>query len=75
MTVGVYRIVDLVIRGFVSLLAQQTGADQGLCHAVRVTVGRRATVLEVALLLLADVAGNADAGAAVGHAGGELVYV
>ncbi|TNN36072.1 hypothetical protein EYF80_053764 [Liparis tanakae] len=53
----------------------QTGADQGLRHAVRVAVGRRAAVLEVALLVLAHVARDADAGAAVGHAGGELVDV
>jgi len=67
--------VDLIIRWFRSLLVQQTGADQGLRHAVRVAVGRRAAVLEVALLVLAHVARNADASAAVGHACGELVDV
>lgn len=71
----IHSVVDLIIRWFLSLLAQQTGADQGLRHTVRVTVGRRAAVLEVALLVLANVARNADAGAAVGHACGELVDV
>lgn len=61
--------MDLVIRRFISLLVQQTGADQGLGHTVRVAVGRRAAILEVALLLLPDVARNADAGATVGHTG------
>lgn len=67
--------MDLVIRRFIPFLAQQTGADQGLGHAVRVAVGRRAAVFEVALLLLADLARDADAGSAVGHARGEFVDV
>lgn len=67
--------MGLVFRRFVSLLAQQTGADQSLGHSVRVAVGRWTAVLEVALLLLADHARNADAGATVGHACGELVDV
>lgn len=65
----------LVIRWFVTLLVQQTGADQGLGHAVRVAVGRRTAVFEVASFLLADVTGNADAGASVGHTCRELVDV
>lgn len=67
--------VDSIIRRFISLFVQQTGADQGLGHTVWVAVGRRATVFEVPLLLLAHAARNADAGAAVGHAGGEFVDV
>lgn len=68
-------MVDSVIRGFIPLLVQQTGADQGFGHAVRVAVGRRAAVFEVPLFLLAHVAGNANAGAAVGDACGEFVDV
>lgn len=67
--------MDLIIRRFIPLLAQQTGADQGLRHSIRVAVGRRAAVLEVALLLLAYAARNADAGATVGHTSGEFVDV
>ncbi len=67
--------MDLVIRRFIPLLVQQTGADQSLGHTIRVAVGGRAAVLEVALLLLADAARNADAGATVGHASGEFVDV
>lgn len=72
---GSESVVDLIIHRLVSLLAQQTGTDQGLGHAVRVAVGRRAAVLEVALLLMADAARDADAGATVGHARRELVDV
>lgn len=61
--------MDSIVRGFIPLFVQQTGADQGLGHPVRVTVGGWAAVFEVALLLLAHAAGNADAGATVCHAG------
>lgn len=61
--------MDLIIRRFFSFLVQQTGADQGLGHGVRVAVGRRAAVFKVAFLLLADITRNADAGATVGHTG------
>lgn len=67
--------MDLIIHRFFSLLVQQTGADQGLGHTVWVAVGGRAAVLEVALLLLAHVTRNADAGATVGHPSGEFVDV
>lgn len=67
--------LDSIVHGFLPLLVQQAGTDQGLGHAVRVAVGRWAAVLKVTLLLLADAAGDADAGAAVGHARRELVDV
>lgn len=67
--------LGLVIRWFVTFLVQQTGADQGLGHAVWVAVGRRTAVFEVALFLLADVTRNADAGTSVGHTGRELMDV
>lgn len=67
--------VDSIVHGFFPLFVQQTGADQGLGHAVRVAVGRWTAVLEVTLLLLADAAGDADAGATVGHACREFVDV
>lgn len=68
-------VVDLVVRRFFSLFAQQTGADESLCNAVWITVCRWATVLEVALLLLAYATRNADAGATVGHTCREFVDV
>jgi len=55
------------------LRVQQAGDGDGLGHWVRVAVGGGPTVLEVALLLLAHLAGDPDAGAPVGHAGGEVV--
>lgn len=70
-----FYVMNLVFCWFVTLLAQQTGANQGFGHAVRVTVGRRAAVFEVALLLLTDASWDADACAAVSHAGGEFVDV
>lgn len=52
---------------------QQAGGSDGRGDGVRVAVGGGPAVLEVALLLLAHLARDADAGAAVGHAGRELV--
>lgn len=67
--------MDLVIHRFIPLFVQQTGADQGFGHTVRVAVGRWAAVLEVTLLLLANIARNADAGATVGHTCREFVDI
>lgn len=52
---------------------QQAGGGDGRGDGVRVAVGGGPAVLEVALPLLAHLARDADAGAAVGHAGRELV--
>lgn len=68
-------VVYSVFHGLIPLFIQQTGADQGFGHTVRVTVGGWAAVLKVTLLLLANGTGNADAGTAVGHACGEFVDV
>lgn len=65
----------LIVRWLISLLVEQTGADQCLRDSIGVAVGRWATVLKVTLLLLANSARNADAGATVGYASGELVDV
>lgn len=67
--------MDLIVHRFISLLAEQTGADQSLCHGIWVAVGRRTAVLEVALLLLAHGARDADTGATVSYASRELVDV
>lgn len=64
-----------VFHGFIPLFVQQTGADQGFGHTVRVTVGRWAAVLKVTLLLLANATGNADAGTTVGHTCREFIDV
>lgn len=64
-----------VFHGLIPLFTQQTGADQGFGHTIRVTVGGWAAVLKVTLLLLANATGNADAGTTVGHACGEFVDV
>lgn len=64
-------VLERLVPGFV----EETRAHQRLCHGVGVAVGRGPAVLEVALLLVAHVARDADAGAAVGHAGRELVDV
>lgn len=71
------RLVHLVfvLEGLVASFVEKTCADEGFCHRKGVTVGRRATVFKVTLLLLADSPGNADAGAPVGHAGGKVVDV
>jgi len=47
--------------------------DDSLGHSIRVAVGRGTAVLEVATAVLAHLPRNADAGAAVGHAGREVV--
>lgn len=54
---------------------KQAGVCDGLCHGVRVAVCCGAAVLEVAFLLLAHLARDADAGASVGQSGGEVVDV
>lgn len=54
---------------FLYFRLQQAGGSDGPGHGVGVTVGGGPAVLEVALLLLAHLAGDADAGAAVGHPG------
>lgn len=53
--------------------SQEAGADNDLGDSVGVAVGRGPPVLEVPPPLQAHLARDADAGAAVGHAGGESV--
>lgn len=71
------RLVHLVfvLEGLVASFVEETRADESFCHRKGVTVGRRATVFEVTLLLLADSPGNADASATVGHAGRKVIDV
>lgn len=71
------RLVHLVfvLEGLLASFVEKTRADEGFCDRVGVTVGRRAPVFKVTLLLLADSPGNADAGAPVGHARGKVVDV
>lgn len=64
-----------VLKRLISSFVEETCADEGLCHSVRITVGRGPTILEVALLLLAHSPGDTDAGTTVGHASGELMDV
>lgn len=52
---------------------KQAGLSDGHRHNVRVTVRCRASILEVAPLVLAHLPGDADASSPVGHAGGEVV--
>ena len=49
--------------------------DEGFGHGEGVTVGRWAKVFEVALLLLVNSPGDADASTMVGHAGREVLDV
>ena len=55
------------------LLVQAARLDHDAGDLVRVAVGGRPPVLEVALLLLGDAAGDPDGAAAVGDAGGEVM--
>jgi hypothetical protein len=50
----------------VDSILQTASSDEGLADGVRVAVGRRTPVLEVALLRLGDASRNANARAAVG---------
>lgn len=52
---------------------KQTGASNRLGHAVWITVCSRTAVLEVAFLLLAHLARDADAGSSVGHSSREVL--
>lgn len=51
---------------------EQTRFGDGHRNAVRVTIRRRAPILEVAFHFLGYLAGDADAGAPVGHSRGEI---
>lgn len=64
-----------VLEGLLASFVEKTRADEGFCHREGVTVGRRAAVLKVTLLLLADSPGNADTGAPVGNARRKVVDV
>lgn len=65
----------LVLEGLIANFVEKASADDGLCHGKGVTIGRGATVFKVALLLLADSPGDADAGTAVGNASRKVVDV
>ena len=54
-------------------VVQYGGSDDSLGHPVGVAVRGWSAVLQVTFALLPHLAGDADAGAAVGHAGRELV--
>lgn len=61
-----------IVLGLHAGLVEHRGPHDGLGDRVGVAVGRRPPVLEVAEAVLAHLARDADAGAPVGHAGGEL---
>lgn len=61
-----------VVLGLHPGLVEHRRPHDGLGDRVGVAVGRWPPVLEVAVAILAHLARDADAGASVGHAGGEL---
>lgn len=61
-----------IVLGLHAGLVEHRGPHDGLGDRVGVAVGRRPPVLEVAEAVLAHLARDADAGASVGHASGEL---
>lgn len=63
------------MEGLIASFIEETRADDGFCHGIGVTIGRRPTVFKVTLLLLADSPGNADAGTAVGDTSRKVVDV
>lgn len=71
------RLVHLVfvLEGLIASLIEKTCADEGFCHSKGVTIGRRATVFKVTLLLLANSPRNADAGTTVGYTSRKVVDV
>lgn len=61
-----------IVLGLHPGLVEHCCPHDGLGDRIGVAVGRRPPVLEVAVAILADLARDADAGASVGHTGGEL---
>ena len=57
----------------IPLLVQTDSPNNAFRHNVRVSVGGRSSVLQVATSLLCYAPGDTDGGAPVGHAGGEVV--
>lgn len=55
------------------LFIEHAGADQGVADGIGITVAAGPPVLQVALLILGDAAGNANADVAIGHSGAEVV--
>ena len=55
------------------LLVEDSGADDHLSDHIGVTVGRRTTVLQIALALFAHLPGDTDTGSTVCYAGRETV--
>lgn len=56
-----------------SLFIEHAGADQGVADGIGITVAARPSILQVALLILGDAAGDANADVSVGHPGAEVV--
>jgi len=57
------------------LFVEHAGADQGVTDGVWIAVAARPSILQVALLLLSDAAGDADADIAIGHSRAEVVDI
>lgn len=55
------------------LFVEHAGADQGVADGIGITVAAGPPVLQVALLILGDAAGNANADVPIGHPGAEVV--
>lgn len=73
-TVGDFllRIFLLNDLGYFFFWVQKAGDCNGLCHSIWVAVCWRTAILEVAFLLLAYLARDADAGTSVCHSGRKL---
>jgi len=62
-----------VSSSFHLLLVEHSGTDNDLSHGVRIRVRRGSSVFQVAAVVLAALAWNADTCATVSHPGGEVV--
>jgi len=57
------------------LFIEHAGADQGVADSIGIAVAARPPVFQIALLLLGDATGNADADGSVGHSSAEVMNI
>lgn len=62
-------------RSQILLFVKHAGTDQGVTNGIGIAVAAGPPVFQVALLILGDAAGNANADVPIGHPGAEVVDV
>lgn len=75
MRVGPACLATRPRRAAALLFVEHAGTDQGVANGVGIAVAARPPVFQVALLLLGDATGNADADVSIGDPGAEVMDI